>query len=258
MLKELDEKVSGSKYDLQQRLRRRQLKDELAAIGVIDNNEIDMKSHYIPARVCVLLTNEEINDVKHLFLSTDFEVFENEEERDKLLATCASDWKDDTTITYSAWEDKDSASSNVLRDYTISIKSFVEMFCDGLPYLAAHKATVMQQRFALIVQEKGLLPHQLQLTLDFIENMKINTTSNEIQSAHWATVAVTIFAAVVRVVDFDIWNDITGNLNCKEEVLCETIDGNFEAGIVEEIYNCRSESKQVKIIFCENMFMEIG
>jgi len=46
MLKELDEKVSGSKYDLQQRLRRRQLKDELAAAGVIDNNKIDMKSHY--------------------------------------------------------------------------------------------------------------------------------------------------------------------------------------------------------------------
>ncbi len=115
--------------------------------------------------------------------------------------------------------------------------------------VALHKATLNQQRLAMACQEQGLLPHQVQLILDFIENMKISVTRDEIQSAHWATEAASIFAAVVRVVDIDIWNDVDGCLKSKDEVLCRQETGNYEAGIVSETYEPTSLSKLVKVTF---------
>ena len=229
-LKELGETQNGLKAELQHRLRNRLLLDKQG----VANNDVpaNLPAHSFPVRVCVLLSAQEIAAVHNLFSLQ----FENVGNQAALLATCASTWKADTTVAYSAWEDIEGVSTNILSDFSLSVKDFVEKFVGSLPYMASHKATLMQQRFALLSKEQGLLPHQIQLILDFIENMKVSVTRDEIQSAHWATQAVSIFAAVVQVVDVDIWNDIDGNLSKFDEVLCKCSDGSFEAGMVVEAY----------------------
>jgi hypothetical protein len=233
ILKELGEKSGGLKHELQHRLRARLLQEErgIDRNAVIENQIV----HCFPKRVCFLLSAKEIEAVC-MFFSSAKDPFANVGDQAALIVTCASTWRADTTVTYSAWEDKDGVSTNILSDYTISVKEFAEKFVDSLPYMASHKATLMQQRLALLSKEQGMLPHQMQLILDFIENMKVSVTRDEIQSAHWATEAVSIFAAVVRVVDVDIWNDIDGDLCEFDEVLCRCDDGSFEAGRVVEAY----------------------
>jgi hypothetical protein len=70
------------------------------------------------------------------------------------------------------------------------------------------------------------------INVDFAENLTYNNFPRSVQSAHWKSYQLTIFVAVIRFLNTDVWNDSTSLLWKGDEVSFQAEDINDVPGML--------------------------